>query len=60
MPWPAPSADHLAHTLPRTILTPHLAWLSADSEFASYEMAAEATAAFLSGQVPPHLVKVKG
>jgi len=54
-----PSADHVARTLPRTILTPHLAWLSPDSEFASYEMAAEAIAAFLSAQVPPHVVQAK-
>jgi len=54
-----PSADHLARALPRTILTPHLAWLSPESEFASYEMAAEAIAAFLSGQVPLHVVQAK-
>ncbi|HEX3715816.1 MAG TPA: NAD(P)-dependent oxidoreductase [Trebonia sp.] len=51
-----PPAGHPALALPRTILTPHLAWLSADSEFASYEQAAAAVAAVLAGQEPPDAV----
>jgi phosphoglycerate dehydrogenase-like enzyme len=51
-----PPAGHLARTLPRTILTPHLAWLSPESEFAAYEMAAAAIAAVLNGHVPSHVV----
>jgi D-3-phosphoglycerate dehydrogenase / 2-oxoglutarate reductase len=51
-----PPADHVARALPRTILTPHLAWLSPESEFASYEMAAASIAAALAGQDPPHTV----
>jgi D-3-phosphoglycerate dehydrogenase len=55
-----PPTDHLARALPRTILTPHLAWLSADSEFASYEMAAQAIATVLSGRVPSHRITAPG
>jgi len=51
-----PPVDHVARVLPRTILTPHLAWLSPESEFASYEMAAASIAAVLAGQDPPHTV----
>jgi D-3-phosphoglycerate dehydrogenase / 2-oxoglutarate reductase len=51
-----PPADHIAFTLPRTIITPHLAWLSPESEYAGYEMAAVAIAAVLRGQSPRHLV----
>jgi D-3-phosphoglycerate dehydrogenase / 2-oxoglutarate reductase len=51
-----PAADHIARTLPRTILTPHMAWLSPESEYASYEMAASSIAACLAGRLPPHLV----
>ena len=49
--------DHIAFTLPRTILTPHQAWLSAESEYAAYEMAAEALAAVLCGRPPLHAVE---
>jgi phosphoglycerate dehydrogenase-like enzyme len=49
-----PPADHPALALPRTIITPHLAWLSPDSEFAAYEKAAEAVAALLSARIPSH------
>jgi D-3-phosphoglycerate dehydrogenase / 2-oxoglutarate reductase len=52
-----PPAGHLAFALPRTILTPHLAWLSPESEYASYEMAAVAIAAVLCGQSPQHVVE---
>ena len=52
-----PPADHVAFALPRTILTPHLAWLSPESEYASYEMAAAAIAAVLCGQSPRHVVE---
>jgi D-3-phosphoglycerate dehydrogenase len=52
-----PPAGHPALALPRTILTPHLAWLSPDSEFASYEQAATAIAALLSGREPSHTVR---
>jgi D-3-phosphoglycerate dehydrogenase / 2-oxoglutarate reductase len=55
-----PPAGHIARTLPRTILTPHMAWLSAESEYASYEMTATSIAACLAGQVPPHLVATRG
>jgi D-3-phosphoglycerate dehydrogenase len=55
-----PPADHIAFALPRTIITPHLAWLSPESEYASYEMAAVAIAAVLRGQPPPHLVEKRG
>jgi D-3-phosphoglycerate dehydrogenase len=51
-----PPADHIAFALPRTILTPHLAWLSPESEYASYEMTAAAIAAVLRGQSPQHVV----
>jgi D-3-phosphoglycerate dehydrogenase len=50
-----PSADHVAFDLPRTIITPHLAWLSPESEFAAYEMAAREIAAVLSGRSPRHV-----
>jgi phosphoglycerate dehydrogenase-like enzyme len=52
-----PSADHVAFDLPRTIITPHLAWLSPESEYASYEMAAAAIAAVLRGRSPRHVVE---
>ena len=32
-----PPPDHIAFTLPRTIITPHQAWLSPQSEYAAYE-----------------------
>ncbi len=51
-----PGPGHIARTLPRTILTPHMAWLSPESEYAAYEMAAASVAAALSGQLPPHVV----
>jgi D-3-phosphoglycerate dehydrogenase / 2-oxoglutarate reductase len=51
-----PPADHIALALPRTILTPHLAWLSPESEYASYEMTAAAIAAVLCGKSPRHVV----
>jgi D-3-phosphoglycerate dehydrogenase len=51
-----PGPGHLARTLPRTILTPHMAWLSPESEYAAYELAAASVATVLSGQVPPHVV----
>jgi len=47
-----PPADHVAFGLPRTIITPHLAWLSPQSEFAAYEMAAREIASVLSGRSP--------
>ncbi|HEX4291791.1 MAG TPA: C-terminal binding protein [Trebonia sp.] len=52
-----PPPDHPAFTLPRTILTPHQAWLSPESEYAAYEMAAAAIAAVLSGRPPLHVVE---
>jgi D-3-phosphoglycerate dehydrogenase / 2-oxoglutarate reductase len=52
-----PTEGHIALALPRTIITPHLAWLSPESEYASYEMAAAAIAAVLCGQVPRHVVE---
>jgi D-3-phosphoglycerate dehydrogenase len=52
-----PPPDHIAFALPRTILTPHQAWLSAESEYAAYEMAAEAVAAVLCGRPPLHAVE---
>jgi D-3-phosphoglycerate dehydrogenase / 2-oxoglutarate reductase len=51
-----PPPGHPALGLPRTIITPHLAWLSPESEFASYEMAAASIAVLLGGGVPDHLV----
>jgi phosphoglycerate dehydrogenase-like enzyme len=54
-----PPPDHPALGLPRTMITPHLAWISPESEFASYEMAAVAIAVLLSGGVPDHLVPPK-
>jgi len=47
-----PPADHIAFALPRTIITPHLAWLSPESGYAAYEMAARQIAAVLSGRSP--------
>ena len=52
-----PPPDHLAFALPRTILTPHQAWLSPQSEYAAYETAAAAIAAVLSGRPPLHEVE---
>jgi len=52
-----PPPDHIAFTLPRTIITPHQAWLSPQSEYAAYEMAAAAIAAVLSGLPPRHVVE---
>jgi len=54
-----PPPDHIARALPRTILTPHLAWLSPQSEYASYEMSAAAIAAVLCGRSPLHVVEKK-
>jgi D-3-phosphoglycerate dehydrogenase len=54
-----PPPDHPALALPRTTITPHLAWLSPESEFASYEMAAASIAVLLAGGVPDHLVPGK-
>jgi len=51
-----PTADHVAFSLPRTIITPHLAWLSPESEFAAYEIAARQIAAVLCGRSPRHVV----
>lgn len=45
-----PPADHVAFDLPHTIITPHLAWLSPESEFAAYELAAREIAGVLSGR----------
>jgi D-3-phosphoglycerate dehydrogenase / 2-oxoglutarate reductase len=55
-----PPEDHIAFALPRTIITPHLAWLSPESEYASYEMTAVAIAAVLRGQSPRHVVGKQG
>jgi len=49
-----PPVDHVAFGLPHTIITPHLAWLSPQSEFAAYEMAAREIAAVLRGRSPRH------
>ena len=54
-----PPPDHIAFTLPRTIITPHQAWLSPESEYAAYEMAAAAIAAVLCGRSPQHAVEKK-
>jgi D-3-phosphoglycerate dehydrogenase / 2-oxoglutarate reductase len=51
-----PPENHVAFGLPNTIITPHLAWLSPESEFASYEMAARAIADVLAGQPPQNPV----
>jgi D-3-phosphoglycerate dehydrogenase len=51
-----PPQGHIAFALPRTILTPHMAWLAPESEYASYEMTAAAIAAILCGQSPRHVV----
>jgi D-3-phosphoglycerate dehydrogenase len=55
-----PPAEHVAFGLPRTIITPHLAWLSPDSEFAAYEMAAREIAAVLRGRLPRHVAGRRG
>jgi D-3-phosphoglycerate dehydrogenase len=52
-----PPPGHPALALPRTILTPHLAWLSPESEYAAYEMTAAAIVAVLCGQSPQHVVE---
>jgi D-3-phosphoglycerate dehydrogenase / 2-oxoglutarate reductase len=52
-----PPEGHIAFALPRAILTPHLAWLSPESEYASYEMTAAAIAAVLCGRSPRHVVE---
>lgn len=52
-----PPADHVAFDLPNTIITPHLAWLSPESEFAAYEMAAREIAAVLCGRSPLRAVR---
>jgi D-3-phosphoglycerate dehydrogenase len=51
-----PPPDHPAFGLPNTILTPHLAWRSPESEFAAYEMAAASIADVLAGRPPRHRV----
>jgi D-3-phosphoglycerate dehydrogenase / 2-oxoglutarate reductase len=45
-------ADHPARALPNTVLTPHLAWLSPESAYASYRRAGHAVGAALSGRSP--------
>jgi D-3-phosphoglycerate dehydrogenase len=52
-----PPHDHIVFALPNTILTPHLAWLSPQSEFAAYEMAAQSITDALTGHPPRHLVR---
>jgi D-3-phosphoglycerate dehydrogenase / 2-oxoglutarate reductase len=52
-----PPPDHIAFALPRTILTPHQAWLSPESEYAAYEMSAAAIAAVVCGRSPLHVVE---
>ena len=51
-----PPAGHVAFSLPNTIITPHLAWLSPESEFASYEMAAQSIADVLADRPPRYPV----
>jgi D-3-phosphoglycerate dehydrogenase / 2-oxoglutarate reductase len=52
-----PPPDHIAFTLPNTILTPRLAWLSPESEFAAYEMAARSITHVLTGRPARHVVR---
>lgn len=54
-----PPADHIAFTLPNTIITPHLAWFSPQSEYAAYEQAARAIAAVLTGNAPADVVQAR-
>ena len=49
--------EHIAFTLQNTILTPHLAWLSPESEFAAYEVAAGSITDILTGRPPRRLVR---
>jgi D-3-phosphoglycerate dehydrogenase len=47
-----PSPDEPALSWPRTVLTPHSAWFSPESEHAPYRLAGEAVAAVLGGREP--------
>jgi D-3-phosphoglycerate dehydrogenase len=47
-------ADHPARTLPNTVLTPHMAWISPEAEYESFRMAGRAVAAVLAGRRPEH------
>lgn len=48
--------DHPARGLPNTVLTPHMAWVSPESEYEAYRMAGRAVAAVLNGAKPEHVV----
>jgi D-3-phosphoglycerate dehydrogenase / 2-oxoglutarate reductase len=56
LPYEPPGDDEPALRWPRTIVTPHSAWFSPDSEHAPYRLAGEAVAAVLEGREPRHVV----
>jgi D-3-phosphoglycerate dehydrogenase len=49
-------ADHPARSLPNTVLTPHMAWISPEAEYESFRMAGRAVAAVLAGGRPEHVL----
>ncbi|HVU92782.1 MAG TPA: NAD(P)-dependent oxidoreductase [Jatrophihabitans sp.] len=49
-------ADHPARSLPNTVLTPHMAWISPEAEYESFRMAGRAVAAVLGGRRPAHVI----
>lgn len=53
---PLPAEDP-ARTLPNTVLTPHMAWISPEAEYEAFRMAGRAVAAVLNGGMPDHLIK---
>jgi D-3-phosphoglycerate dehydrogenase len=52
LPVEPPDPDEPAFDWPRTLINPHSAWFSPDSEHAPYRLAAEAVAAVLQGREP--------
>lgn len=56
LPHEPPVDDEPALRWPRTIVTPHSAWFSPESEHAPYRLAGEAVAAVLEGREPRHVV----
>jgi D-3-phosphoglycerate dehydrogenase / 2-oxoglutarate reductase len=60
LPREPPPDDESAMRWPRTIVTPHSAWFSPESEHAPYRLAGEAVAAVLQGREPRDAVARPG
>ncbi len=56
LPYEPPLDGEPALSWPRTIITPHSAWFSPESEHAPYRLAGDAVAAVLQGREPRHAV----